>query len=112
MNRLLTLFVISGISFLLVECSTGKKTTSATPTIPSTDNPVVGEIKRNFTPAQMEEGKTIWEGKCARCHKLYSPGSYTVHKWESILVRMNPKAKLNQDEAGKVRAYILTNAKS
>lgn len=111
MKRLFTLILLSGISLMLVECGMGKKSTTKSATAPSED-PVVGEIRRNFTPAQMEEGKMIWQSKCQKCHKLYDPSSHTIPKWEGILTRMNPKAKLTEDEAGKVRAYILTNAKS
>lgn len=109
MKKITTLLLLLFISVLMVECSTAKKTASTQPPV---DNPAVAEIKRNFTPAQMEEGKLVWQAKCQKCHKLYSPESHSVAKWEDILVRMNAKAKLTEDEAGKVRAYVLTNAKS
>src|SRR5690606_1572056 len=100
----------SGISLRLGQCSTARK--SASKTTEPTAGATLGEIKRNYTPAQMEEGKVIWQDKCDKCHKLYDPASHTVVKWEMILPRMSQKAKLTEEEAGKVRAFILTNAKS
>jgi cytochrome c5 len=75
------------------------------------DAEIIGEIKRNYTEAQMEEGKVIWQTNCNRCHKLYTPGSYTIAEWENILPRMYPRTKLDKEQSGKVRAYILPNAK-
>lgn len=112
MKRLFVLAIISTLSVLLVQCSSSKKTVSKSGTEPKAEDPIVSEIRRNYTPAQMEEGKTIWEGKCIKCHKLYDPANYTVPKMEAILISMIPKAKLSQEDAGKVRAYLLTHAKS
>lgn len=110
MKRLFTLFIISGAALTLTQCAT-KKAAVKTPAEPTTPEAIVAEVKRNYTPAQMDEGKMIWEAKCGTCHKLYAPQSRMVPTWENVLVRMNPKAKLNEEEAGKVRAYVLTNAK-
>ena len=88
-------------------CSTSKKTTAS-----KNGNRNETEIKvPNYTPAELAEGKTLWESKCDRCHKLYLPESFTKAKWEGILPRMNKRSKLNEEDAGKVRGYIMTHAK-
>ena len=72
---------------------------------------VVAEVKKNYSEAQMAEGKTLWQGSCNKCHKLHDGPEYSVNKWENVLPRMFNRAKLNADNAGKVRAYLLANAK-
>ena len=94
---------------LATACSSTKKTTASKRSGSEKET----EIKvPNYTVAELEEGKGIWEAKCDRCHKLYSPESYTKTKWEGILPRMNKRSKLNEDEAGKVRGYIMSRAKA
>lgn len=70
----------------------------------------VEQALAQYTPADMEEGKRLWQQRCADCHKLYTPESRTVKKWDQILPRMSKRSKLTEIEAGKVRAYIITKA--
>ena len=60
----------------------------------------------------MQEGKALYQSSCKKCHSLFDPGSRTIHKWEKVLPRMNKRANLETADAGKVRAYLLTNAKA
>lgn len=66
---------------------------------------------KEYSAAQIAEGKLIFEAKCGKCHELKQPGEFTVASWEKILPPMSQKAKLNADDAGKVRAWVLINAK-
>ena len=106
MKKVLTLSALVVTSFLLVRCSSTKTVTKseASPTA------MVAEAKKNYTAAQMEQGKTIWQSHCNKCHKLYEPQSHSVSKWNSVLPRMTSRAHLNADEAGTVRAYLIANA--
>lgn len=70
----------------------------------------VNEVKAKYTEEQMREGMNVWQASCQKCHKLYEPASHTVKQWERILPRMSKKANLTDEQAGKVRAYILSNA--
>ena len=56
-------------------------------------------------------GQTIYTNRCGRCHGLKKTENYTAQQWENILKSMIPKARLNDDEAKQVTAYVLTNAK-
>jgi len=71
----------------------------------------VAEVRRDYTEAQMEEGRLVWQSSCKKCHKLFEPDSRSVEKWERVLPRMSRKAKLDETDAGKVRAYLLAHAK-
>lgn len=69
------------------------------------------QIAAQFTPDQLEQGKTIFTGNCAKCHKLKEPGSRTPEQWNKVLKRMIPKAKLSDDDGKLVRAYLIANSK-
>lgn len=94
------------LSITLVQC-TSKKATSND----MSETEKVNDVKKNFTAAQMEEGKTVWQGSCGKCHKLPLPESYTVNKFDKVLPRMIKKAKLSDEQGAKVRAYLIANAK-
>ncbi|HVZ57789.1 MAG TPA: hypothetical protein VG870_14115 [Chitinophagaceae bacterium] len=64
------------------------------------------------TDASLAElGKTVLSTKCTKCHGLKNPGDFTAQRWDGILKSMIPKAKLTDDEAKQVTAYVLANAK-
>ncbi len=75
-----------------------------------TESQRVEEALARYSPADMEEGHRLWQSRCADCHKLYTPESRTVKKWDQILPRMMKWSKLTEEESGKLRAYIITKA--
>ncbi len=58
----------------------------------------------------MVAGKLIFTESCSRCHDLPDPAKYAGQRWERILGRMIPRARLNRVEASNVRAYVMANA--
>jgi cytochrome c5 len=67
--------------------------------------------KTHYTDAQRAAGMAIFEKSCQECHDLPVPGEYAVHELDDILPKMFRKAKLNYDDAGLVKAYLVVNAK-
>lgn len=104
----LVVFALSGGLLLFAQCS--PKTTGAGATGTGAEEAAVAEVKKNYTEAQMDEGKVVWQASCIKCHKLYEPESHSVKSWEKILPRMFKRAKLDNKQAGTVRAYILAHA--
>jgi mono/diheme cytochrome c family protein len=76
--------------------------------------PTPQEIQSTYSATQLATGETIFNGNCAKCHKLNNkqPISRTGDQWEKILARMIPKAKLSTEDGKLVRAYVLANAKT
>jgi len=109
----LTSYIIIGLSATLFACTAKKATTSsaAKPAEPTAEQ-MMAEINSKYSEAQKEEGKTIWQANCQKCHKLFEPESRNVVKWDGILQRMTKKAKLSEEDAGKVRAYVMSHAKA
>ena len=58
-----------------------------------------------LTP-ELIEGKTLLEGKCVRCHKLYEPKKYSQEQWKPILVKMQKKARLDDVQIALISNYI------
>ena len=57
-----------------------------------------------------EMGKTIFMNHCSRCHDLPRPEQYTAQRWEGILSNMIPRARINDEQAVHITAYLKANA--
>ena len=62
------------------------------------------------TPEYIAAGKTLYEGKCNRCHDLKAPDVYTKERWSSILKIMTPRARLDDEQAQQATTYVMANA--
>jgi Dihaem cytochrome c. len=105
MKKIITLIFLS-TTVVFTQCTPKKAATAG-----MSDAEKVADVKKNFTEAQMQEGKTIWQGSCDKCHKLYEPESRSIDKWERVLPRMTNRAKLDDAQGAKVRAYLIAHAK-
>lgn len=108
MNRCRQAFLLLTVSILFVQCAP-KTTTKATPKM--TDEEIVASVKKQYTEAQLDEGKALYQSSCKKCHSLFAAESRSIAKWERVLPRMSKRAKLEAADAGKVRAYLIANAK-
>ena len=70
--------------------------------------PQVTEVKKEITP-KIEDGKSIYENNCAKCHQLYDPKSYSIQDWQPILKRMQIEARLQDSEMDKILTYLSKN---
>ena len=105
MKKILTTVLLSAFVMLMVNCSpkVGEAVTKG-------PVPTIAEIKLAYSPDELEQGQMIWQRSCDKCHKLYGADSRTPEKWNSILRKMIPMAKLNMHDARLVRAYLIANA--
>lgn len=70
------------------------------------------QILAQYSQEQLTQGNTIFTNSCGNCHKLKLPETRTAEKWNSIIKRMIPKAKLSDEEGKLVRAYVIANSKT
>lgn len=68
-------------------------------------------VMSNFTEEQLNNGKTLYENNCAKCHDLKDPTSRTPDQWNNVLKSMIPKAKLAYEDGRLVRAYLVAHSK-
>ncbi|HEX7845578.1 MAG TPA: hypothetical protein VF476_07210 [Chitinophagaceae bacterium] len=97
--------------FLLVIClviiACQKK---ATPTV-STRSVDVSAPKpetTNIAPDTVT-GKSLFMGRCNRCHGLPELSLYSAKRWDGILTSMIPKARLSQEQGIHLTAYVKNN---
>lgn len=69
------------------------------------------EANSKFSADQMEAGKMLFAGNCAKCHAIKGPETRTAAQWDKILQRMVPKAKLNEEDGKLVKAYVIAHSK-
>ncbi len=79
---------------------------AAIPATPAPD-PATGKIN----VALIESGKKVFETRCGKCHGLKKTDDYTTTDWTGIMVRMAPKARLDETEKTQVLAYVQHYAK-
>jgi mono/diheme cytochrome c family protein len=103
-------FTILFLAIIVLACH--RKTIASSDTIiisnkTNTETSKVSNINSDVNSA----GKTIYTNRCGRCHGLKNTENYTQQRWENILKSMIPKAKLNDEEAKQVTAYVMANSK-
>jgi hypothetical protein len=61
-----------------------------------------------FAEEEIVAAKKIYVTKCAKCHKLYDPASYTDTEWESWMQKMGKKSKLKPEQYDLLARYLDT----
>lgn len=56
-------------------------------------------------------GRRLYTINCGRCHELHAVEKFNAQRWNEILQKMIPKAKLNPQQGEQVKAYVMANAK-
>ena len=68
--------------------------------------PVASDATANATLVELQQGRTIYVNSCGACHGLYSPDSYSVSNWKSIMASMATKAGLTAAQTTLVTKYV------
>ncbi len=53
------------------------------------------------------EGRNLFVSKCNACHQLYSPDRLTESAWDSVLIPMQEKAKINSEQRNAIYHWII-----
>jgi cytochrome c5 len=108
-----TILSISIIAVLFA-CATPKESTT------STENKVVlsdlemgQKLYPGYTQANFDDGKNLYDSKCAACHAAKAPSSKSPNEWKSIVPSMselsNKKSKpISADEELLITKYLVT----
>ena len=62
----------------------------------------------NPLPVELEEGKSMYENRCSKCHDLYKPTDFTKEQWVPIMKKMQIKAKIDNAQRIKIYNYIVS----
>mgnify|MGYP001240530511 CR=1 len=67
------------------------------------------EPKKVELSAELAEGKNLYENNCAKCHDLYKPKDFNAEQWKPILLSMQKKAKISDEQREKIYSYLTAN---
>ncbi len=88
------LLAIASVLALITACS---------PKVSQPEEPIT--VDETLTP-ELAEGKNLYNNNCAGCHKLYNPKDFTAQQWTPIMLKMQKKAKISDEEREKIYAYL------
>jgi mono/diheme cytochrome c family protein len=102
------------LSVLVISCgSKNTKTAVVTPSKVKLNKEVVATPSTTIKVEVLEtevlaasEGKNLYESSCAKCHQLFPAKDFSKTAWKPILVNMQKKAHLSNDEMEKISKYI------
>ena len=67
----------------------------------------------DMTMETAKAGYSLYLKKCATCHRLYKPEEFKEAKWELILVKMFPKARIHDlNDKKLIENYLISLSKS
>jgi cytochrome c5 len=63
-------------------------------------------IEATLSP-ELVQGKVLYENNCAKCHDLFNPKSFSAEQWIPIMLNMQKKAKISDEEREMIYAYLI-----
>lgn len=63
-----------------------------------------------LTLADLERGRTLYAGRCAACHQLYEPRSFSPQRWDLEVEKMSARARLSERQELEIRQYLVSVA--
>ncbi|MEI6576207.1 MAG: cytochrome c [Bacteroidota bacterium] len=92
----ISLFMASLAIMVIYACSPGlyvpSKTTVKDPTV-------------DIGPLTV--GMQLYKNSCHKCHGLKKPNRYNAEQWVKILDKMQPKAKIDNEQRKLIYAYLI-----
>ena len=76
--------------------------------VPFTTKVEPAKEKLVITANVLAEGKSLYGMNCAKCHDLYDAKDFTAEEWTPIIMRMQKKAKISDEQREKIYAYLTT----
>lgn len=88
------------LGLLLMGCSSSKKTIETTEVL---------EKNQVVLSSEQAEGKMLYENNCGKCHALFSADKFSKEQWEPIVLRMQKKARITDEQRDLVFNYLVMN---
>jgi hypothetical protein len=58
------------------------------------------------------EGRNLYMSKCGGCHQLFDPNNYTKGEWDRIMLAMQEKSKIDDQQKNDILDWIIETRKS
>ncbi len=66
----------------------------------------VQEDQPQMTIKDLEIGRRQYASTCASCHTLHLPSEHSTQAWRKIILRMQVKAKIDDEKRDSIFAYL------
>lgn len=109
MRKLSFLLLVAFFSFACSKKTAPAKSEPAPAPVPTPAEQPVQPVAS--IPPAVTAGKSLFDGKCGKCHDFKQPELYTAPAWAPIMDRMAIKARLSDDEKKQVLAYVQYHAR-
>ena|SRR5690242_12451388 len=63
-------------------------------------------VSPDITLTRMKEARHLYVVKCSNCHNLHLPEEFTDAQWKKNLDKMQPKAKITNQEKQLLYTYL------
>src|SRR5580692_3595564 len=54
----------------------------------------------------LRAGRTLYIANCVGCHELHAPSEKSPAEWEEVMIRMQPKANIDERTKDSILAYL------
>ena len=68
-------------------------------------------VAANSNIENLQKGRQIYISKCASCHTLRIPEKHTKAEWPALIEKMQPKAKITDEEKQLILGYLTKGGK-
>lgn len=105
-----TKFIIGLVALAFAYGCSAKKTVAPAPEVTEAVEAAITQPSNKLvvTAEVIAEGKSLYGMNCAKCHKLYDTKDFTAEEWTPIVMRMQKKARISDEQREKIYAYLTT----
>lgn len=93
-------FVVTGALFFICGCAS-RLYLPAAPNVQK-----ARQADPGITLEQLQTARKLYAIKCSSCHNLHLPREFTSAQWPGILDKMQPKAKITDEQKKLLLAYL------
>jgi hypothetical protein len=58
------------------------------------------------------EGRNLYLSKCGGCHQLSDPSNHTKLEWDKIMITMQQKSKINDEQKNEIINWLIETQQS
>ena len=83
------------------------------PTVPKVGSPDVERAQLRdpgVTRASLEQGRSLYLGRCSSCHEPFAPATRTLPEWQHEVDEMRERSGIDDHAADLILAYLGTFA--
>lgn len=91
-------FVLAGVLAGCRSVAPGDRTELLPPALPAG--------AANFSDVEISRARNLYVAKCAKCHEFYNPANYTLKEWQSWMVKMSRKSRLDPEQEDLLSRYL------